>query len=171
METKLTYIYFLYKEDNIPFYIGKSVNKNLHRSYQHKKTYGKDTILEILDIVETKNWLFWEKHYISLFKSWGFKLENKNNGGGGPIKYSEESKIKKSEALKKIWKENNFKRNLGKRVQNIKTGEIYNSCIEAAHKLQINVNTVTLKCKKEQELKYIDHWKIKNTNNKIGISK
>ena len=49
MEPKLTYIYYLHKGDDIPFYIGKSVNVKLHRSYQHKKRFGKDTIIEIID--------------------------------------------------------------------------------------------------------------------------
>ena len=161
MKPKLTYIYFLHKGDNIPFYIGKSINKNLHRSYQHKKTYGKNTIIEILDAIVTEEWLFWEKYYISLFKSWGFKLENKNNGGGGPISYSEESRNKKSKSLKKIWKDNKFKRNFGKKIQNIQTGEIYNSCTEASIKLSINPNNVTFKCKEGIELKYLDNWKIR----------
>lgn len=156
-----TIIYYLHRGDNIPFYVGKTKNKKLHRNYQHKYTYGKDTLLEIIDEIPTHEWKFWEKHYISLFKSWGFNLINKNNGGGGPVLYSKESRNKKSESLKKVWKNNKFKRNLGKKILNIQTGDIYNSCIEAAHLLQINVNTVTLKCKKEQELKYIDNWKIR----------
>jgi hypothetical protein len=156
-----TIIYYLHKGDNVPFYIGKTKNKKLHRSYQHKRLYGKDTLLEVIDEIPTEEWKFWEKYYISLFKSWGFKLTNKNNGGGGPILYSEESKNKKSESLKKVWKDNKFKRNLGKKILNVQTGKIYNSCIEAANELLINVNTVTLKCKKEQELKYIDNWKIR----------
>ena len=157
----VTIIYFLHKGDNIPFYIGKTKNKNLHRNYQHKYTYGSDTMLEILDEVPTKDWKFWEQHYISLFKSWGFDLKNKNNGGGGPVVYSNESKNKKSESLKKTWASNNFERKLGKKIQNLKTGEIYNSCKEAAIDLKVNVNTITYKCKREKELKYIDNWKIR----------
>ena len=152
-----TIIYYLHNGDNIPFYIGKTKNKNLHRNYQHKYTYGNNTILEILDEIPTEDWKFWERYYINLFKSWGFELENKNNGGGGPSFYTNESKNKKSESLKKTWSSNKFKRNLGKKIQNLKTGEIYNSCTEASKKLHINVNTVTYKCKKEKELKYIDN--------------
>ena len=46
----------------------------------------------LLDLVPTKEWKFWEKYYISLFKSWGFKLENKNEGGGGVTHHNIETK-------------------------------------------------------------------------------
>lgn len=82
---------YILEKNNIPFYIGKTKNP-IRRKHLHKRTYGLDIELIIIDEVE--DWKFWEKHYISLFKSWGFQLENKNNGGGGPEKYSEESKQK-----------------------------------------------------------------------------
>lgn len=44
----------------------------------------------ILDIVDESESDFWEKHWISLVKSWGFKLFNANNGGGGLCKRGEE---------------------------------------------------------------------------------
>jgi hypothetical protein len=37
--------------------------------------------LMILDEVPIKEWEFWEIHYISLCKSWGFRLTNMTNGG------------------------------------------------------------------------------------------
>lgn len=40
-------------------------------------------IPEILDIVNDIEWEFWERHYISLYKSWGFKLTNMTDGGDG----------------------------------------------------------------------------------------
>jgi len=78
-----TIIYYLCKLDGIPFYIGKT-NGIKWRKQSHRCTYGFDTILETIDEVPINEWKFWENHYISLFKSWGFMLENKNNGGGGP---------------------------------------------------------------------------------------
>jgi len=86
----MTSIYILEK-NGIPFYVGKAedVTRRKHRHYQ---TYGTNITLYVIDKV--KDWKFWERHYISLFKSWGFKLENKNNGGGGPEKYTEEQKQK-----------------------------------------------------------------------------
>lgn len=85
----MTKIYILFL-NNIPFYIGKTTTLNQRKSY-HKKTYGSNIHLEIIDEVE--DWKFWEKHYISLYKSWGFELLNKNNGGGGPTNWTEEQKL------------------------------------------------------------------------------
>lgn len=89
---KTTYIYFLHKGDNIPFYIGKSVSPKGRMSL-HKKSFG-SVFMEVIDSVDTSEWLFWEKWYISLFKSWGFILENKNIGGGGVSFHSEKTKSK-----------------------------------------------------------------------------
>ncbi len=80
---KNMYKIYVLEKDNTPFYIGKSANPK-HRLYSHKKTYGEDIMC--FDLDEVENWKFWEKHYISLFKSWGFSLTNKNKGGGGPDK-------------------------------------------------------------------------------------
>ena len=77
-----TKIYYLHYGDNIPFYIGKSVRIQ-GRIGAHRSRFGKDIILEIIDEVETSEWKFWECYWIEQFKQWGFKLENKNNGGGG----------------------------------------------------------------------------------------
>lgn len=84
-------IYFLHKGDNIPFYIGKTINIK-SRLKEHKTVYGSNVLIEIVDEVYENNWEFWERHYISLFKSWGFKLTNGNNGGGGPTSQTEETK-------------------------------------------------------------------------------
>ena len=43
---------------------------------------------------EVEDWKFWESYWIEQFRCWGFKLENKNNGGGGPSNYTEEQKQK-----------------------------------------------------------------------------
>jgi hypothetical protein len=90
---------YILKKDNIPFYIGKSVNA-FHRFYKHKKTYGININLDIIDIIPDNEWKFWEKHYISLYKSWGFILLNKNEGGGGP------NKGRKIRPKDDKWKEN-----------------------------------------------------------------
>ena len=126
MKHHITYIYFLHKGDNIPFYIGKSVNIKLHRSYQHKYTYGNDTVLEILDEVPTSEWLFWERFWIEQIKQWGFKLENKNNGGGGSIILSEKIKQIKSEKMKKFWKNHPIRKSHKKVIDN-HTGIVYDT--------------------------------------------
>lgn len=76
---------YILEKNNIPFYVGKSSNPP-HRYYKHSKTYGKSISLEIIDEVEDNEWKFWEQYWICQFKTWGFKLENKNKGGGGPEK-------------------------------------------------------------------------------------
>ena len=98
---KTTEIYYLHKGDNIPFYIGKT-NSNIktNRIYNHRYKFGKNVIKEEIDIVPIHEWKFWEKFYILLYKSWGFKLENKNNGGGGLTKHKETTKRKISEKIK-----------------------------------------------------------------------
>lgn len=89
-----TNIYFLHRGDNIPFYIGKSVNTPIRKN-QHNLDKG-ECHLSIIDVVPAEDYVFWEKYYIELFKGWGFNLENKNNGGGGVISHSEETKQKMS---------------------------------------------------------------------------
>jgi hypothetical protein len=97
----MTEIYYLtYNHEDIPFYIGKSINCN-SRLYSHKKVYGKNIKMVKIDKIKNDDWLFWEKYYISLFKSWGFQLDNKNNGGGGSTKASKE-KIEKLKNIKSI---------------------------------------------------------------------
>lgn len=56
----------------------------------------------IIDIVPTNEWKFWEIYWINQFRSWGFILENKNNGGGGltSCTFSEERNKKISKATK-----------------------------------------------------------------------
>ena len=101
---KTTYIYYLCRNDNIPFYIGKTKNNPSIRLKDHNCKKEKGLIINIIDEIPTNEWKFWEKHYISLFKSWGFKLENKNNGGGGSIggyNLNQETKNKISKANSK----------------------------------------------------------------------
>lgn len=91
------YIYCLEK-NNIPFYIGYTKNI-INRRNAHRTTFGLETEIVILDECSEYDKKFWETHYIHLFKSWGFILLNKNNGGGGPVTQSEAAKAKY-----KIWR-------------------------------------------------------------------
>lgn len=97
----MTSIYIL-ERNNIPFYVGKT-NSNIknRRIYLHKAKFGKDIHLEFIDEVSIVEWKFWESYYISLFKFWGFKLENKNNGGGGLTNVKQETKNKISKTIRK----------------------------------------------------------------------
>lgn len=115
-----TKIYCL-ERNNIPFYIGKT--RSGDRLSAHKRKYGDDILLIVLDEIPTKEWKFWEKYYISLFKSWGFKLENKNNGGGGPTTF-----ISTPERNNKLRKPRNWKRSLkGKKLKDSHKQKIKNT--------------------------------------------
>jgi hypothetical protein len=96
----MTLIYYLHKGDNIPFYIGKTVQSLDKRLARHKQNFGK-ILIEEIDRVSDNDWKFWECHYIGLFKSWGFSLTNKNAGGGGSTKQSLETINKRSIKLRK----------------------------------------------------------------------
>jgi predicted GIY-YIG superfamily endonuclease len=86
----MTSIYIL-ERNGIPFYIGKAKDV-VRRKHAHRKIFGLDIQSYIIDEVE--DWKYWESYWISQFKTWGFTLENKNNGGGGPSSYTEEQKQK-----------------------------------------------------------------------------
>ena len=78
-------------------YIGKTVNiKDRYRQHigkrlldnSHKNNWisslinaGLQPIIEVLDIVEHSEWEFWEKYWISQFKTCGFDLTNATEGG------------------------------------------------------------------------------------------
>lgn len=89
-------------------YIGKTYNI-IRRIKEHlicnEKSYrvhwiknlkkkGLTPSIDIIDVVPYDESNFWEQHYISLFKSWGFKLVNSTEGGDGTIgfKHREDSK-------------------------------------------------------------------------------
>ena len=91
----MTKIYYLHKGDNIPFYIGKMISEK-NRKSEHKNNLGKHIKLEIIDEVPTNEWKYWEAFYIFLFKSWGYILTNKNNGGGGSMGGHENPKVSKA---------------------------------------------------------------------------
>ncbi len=105
-EIKAYKIYALENNNNI-IYVGKSSNP-YHRLYSHKKTYGDNIELIIIDEVE--DWKFWEKYWIEQFKQWGFNLKNKNKGGGGP------DKGRKIRSKDDIWKSKLSNSHKGKKL-------------------------------------------------------
>lgn len=71
-------------------YIGKSVSTS-HRKHNHKITYGREinfSIIDSIDSIDKKDWKPLECYWIEQFRQWGFKVMNKNKGGGGPSKYA-----------------------------------------------------------------------------------
>lgn len=87
-------------------HISESKSSNSHKSNWIKKV--KDINIEILDICDESNHQFWEQHYISLYKSWGFKLLNKTIGGEGinGYKYTESDRLERS--IKMMGNKNHF---------------------------------------------------------------
>jgi len=90
----MTYIYIL-EQNGIPFYVGKAKNI-VRRRHGHYRNYGTDIDLVIIDECgdDVLLWKPLESYWIEQFRQWGFELQNKNKGGGGPSFYTEESKLK-----------------------------------------------------------------------------
>lgn len=86
-----TKIYYLHKGDKIPFYVGKTRHP-LERLANHKQIFGSNIEMEIIS--EVKNWKHWEKYYIKKYKDLGYQLENRNEGGGGAVIVSQETRDK-----------------------------------------------------------------------------
>lgn len=82
---------YILERNNVPFYVGKAKNA-VRRVHKHYLKFGEDITINVIDEVEEQEWKFWESYWIEQFKVWGFKLENKNNGGGGPTRWTEEQR-------------------------------------------------------------------------------
>lgn len=123
-------IYYLHKGDNIPFYIGYTKSLKI-RITHHRQKHGVEVEIVEIDECLNEDKKQTENLWIGLFKSWGFNLLNKNMGGGGPSfhtkesiekyknwrkdkkpmlgkKQSEETRKRKSDALKGRPKPNGF---------------------------------------------------------------
>ncbi len=75
------------KADNVNYRFASHISetKNTHkcRWINSLKKKGLLPSIEIIDEVSVAEWKFWERHYISLYKSWGFRLTNATMGGDG----------------------------------------------------------------------------------------
>ena len=96
-------IYALIDEAGLVRYIGKTVTPLKSRLSKHiksalksspgkthkndwiKKMYRNESVIDIIliDSIPNDEWRFWETFYISLFKTWGYKLTNMTDGGDG----------------------------------------------------------------------------------------
>lgn len=109
------FIYSL-ERNNIPFYVGKTKNPK-SRKADWLREYKDSISFNIIDEVNKENWKFWECYWIEQLKSWGFDLINKNKGGGGLEKHSDEvielirkQKIGKKQNRTKVRKDKGTKR-------------------------------------------------------------
>jgi group I intron endonuclease len=106
----MTYIYLITNISGGSVYIGKTKNKS-QREYMHKSRFGENIDIDYIDSIdslESNDWKKLEVFWIEQFRQWGFKLENKNKGGGGCSSHSELTKNKIS--LSNKWKLKGVKR-------------------------------------------------------------
>jgi len=97
------YVYELSFEDGEK-YIGITKVGLKRRLYTHKKRFKEKIIdAKVIDTVDLKDLYDYEVFYISEYKSNGFILKNKNNGGGGKLSYliTGEKYLNPVEALEK----------------------------------------------------------------------
>jgi hypothetical protein len=95
-DTEKTKIYLVencYGDPN-SVYIGKTKGS---REISHKRKFGKQIKYTYIDETFNLNKIYWkplETYWIEQFRQWGFKILNKNKGGGGPEFVSENVKKK-----------------------------------------------------------------------------
>jgi uncharacterized protein YegJ (DUF2314 family) len=75
------FIYCLFNQNNVPIYVGKSVNpQNRFKAHKCYFSLKKDVeSFEILDDTTIENALFLEMYWTHQFLQWGFDLENITN--------------------------------------------------------------------------------------------
>jgi len=85
--------------DPTKVYIGKTKNS---RENSHKKFFGvglRYTYIDEVDSFSYKDWKPLECYWIEQFKQWGFNVQNRNKGGGGPEFQNEKTKKKISDKI------------------------------------------------------------------------
>jgi len=134
MMNTTTYIYEL-SRNGIPFYIGKTVSPT-NRHYRHKRNHKQDSDMTIIDSIESikpEHYIPLEKMWINSYLSWGFKLDNVNDGGyGSPVG---KTKGPRSEEFKNKLRQSMIGKNTGKtrvfteewieKIRQSKTGQKY----------------------------------------------
>lgn len=62
---------------------------------------GLKPTITLIDIVNS-DWVFWEQHYISLYRSFGFNLKNSSIGGEGSCGFRHTEEYKKALGLRML---------------------------------------------------------------------
>jgi hypothetical protein len=152
----MTTIYVIEK-NNIPIYIGKTVNFNVRKFY-HRKKYGTDITWFFIDQIEDKEWKFWEMFYISLFKTLGFNLDNQNKGGGGATSYTKDQ-CEKISNIKK-----GMKYNISEESRKNKSDKLTGRKLSDETKQKISKSKIGHSCYNDEFKKKIsDSSKLKKT--------
>jgi|LakMenE01Jun11ns_1017448.scaffolds.fasta_scaffold9872590_3 hypothetical protein len=177
---EIVYIYSLSNPiSNEVRYIGKSTNiENRYKQHigrckkevTHKCSWIKNLQtenlkpkIEIVDLVESGEWQFWEKYWISQFKSWGFDLVNSTDGGDGILLHSDFTKKYMSNSKKGVGiHDDDYKKILSEKMK----GNSYTlgKKLSDEHKRKISNSQLGIK-KHTEESKNIISTKNKGNNN------
>lgn len=87
-------------EKRLTGHLNPATLKNKSKKNSWIKSLKKQRLIPIIELIdEVKDYNFWECHYISLYKSWGFPLTNGTPGGDGrhgPLSLETRKKISKT---------------------------------------------------------------------------
>ena len=86
MECTVIYLITNCYDDPNKIYIGKTKNPKT-RELEHKRIFGDQINYSYIDEVDSfdrEYWMYLESYWIEQFRQWGFDIQNKNKGGGGP---------------------------------------------------------------------------------------
>lgn len=127
-----TYIYIVTNIEGNPdvIYVGKTTEPK-SREYKHKKRYGNSVSFNVIDELHSLSSKYWkpvECFWIQHFKDCGYKLMNKNNGGGGSDVKSIESVKSMIKNLSKPINQYDLKGNFIKEWSSIKEAKTSTSC-------------------------------------------
>ena len=113
---QMVYIYLVENCFDCPnkVYVGKTKSS---RKADHKRKFGYNIIYTVIDEITNVNWKIIESMWIHQFKAWGFDVQNKNDGGGGPLRRTDESI--KNQIAKQVGKKHR-KETCDKRSQSMK---------------------------------------------------
>lgn len=174
-----TYIYVLIDPDtNMVRYVGKADNPIKRLSEHIRKSKYSNThknnwiislikknlkpIIEIIDVVSTDDWGFWEQYWIDQFKCWGFNLTNIANGGcGGDLGFSVRQII--SNKLKN----KNCSENTKKKLRDFRLGKSYDELYGLDKSIQIRNKMSENRCGVLNNMynkKHTDETKLKISN-------
>jgi len=117
------------KTTDISKRFNKHINESRKSTTSHKKAWIKSLLkknlkpeIEIIDVVNSSDWGFWEKYCIEQIRAWGFRLTNETSGGDGVDK----GNIPWNKGIKGVIKKNktSFKKGneIGKETR-IKSGQ------------------------------------------------
>jgi len=141
-------------DKRLKYHIEDSKKLGTHKRYwiQSLLKQNINPIIEQIDIVPNKEWQFWEIHYISLLKHWGFNLTNSTDGGDGNNNQIYTKETRKKLSIRFTGDKNPF---YGK-----KHSEETKKMLKHKRQFQNNVNfSELLKCNKERRRPVLQYEK------------